>query len=269
MKHLYKLGLTLLLTATFHAPLSAQDEAPVIPVGSLSAFPTIVQTGTHPQLTWEVTLPETVDEIVEITPPGTLTPSRDVVMDVRILGAGVTYYSGGYLYFVPTQTQISHNGGSYSQIFYGTNYDVDPNEIVHTIEVEEGETVNFGARYYHNNAWGPWYSSTNSTHNVIALKNGDTPPTTTPMHQAPTIESFIRPYLGDDGRVVLGPRDIIYLFELTHTNQNDQGFDLQDMAVLVSFYEEVAEEEPAGGTEATGGGGGGGGDGNRRGRRRR
>ncbi|MEM1444228.1 MAG: hypothetical protein AAGF67_17915, partial [Verrucomicrobiota bacterium] len=111
MKHLYKLGLTLLLTATFHAPLSAQDEAPVIPVGSLSAFPTIVQTGTHPQLTWEVTLPETVDEIVEITPPGTLTPSRDVVMDVRILGAGVTYYSGGYLYFVPTQTQISHNGG--------------------------------------------------------------------------------------------------------------------------------------------------------------
>lgn len=226
------LGITL-------APLAAQDEAPLIPVGSLSAFPTIVQTGTHPQLTWDITLPESIEEIIEITPPGTLTPKRDVFMDVRILGAGVTYYSGGRLYFVPTETRISLNGGSYEEIFYGTNYDVDPNEIVYTAQVKEGETVNFGARYYHNNNWGSWYSSTNSSYNVVALKNGDIPPTTTPMNQAPTIESFIRPYLSDDGRIVLGPRDVIYLFELTHTNQNDQGFDLQDMAVLVGFYEKI------------------------------
>ncbi|MDF1659919.1 MAG: hypothetical protein P1U58_20055 [Verrucomicrobiales bacterium] len=230
------LGITL-------APLAAQDEAPLIPVGSLSAFPTIVQTGTHPELTWDITLPESVEEIIEIIPPGTISPKRDVVMDVRILGAGVTYYSGGRLYFVPTETRVSINGGNYDDIFYGTNYDVDPNDVVFSREMEEGETVNFGARYYHNNSWGSWYSSTNSSHNVVALINGDTPPTTTPMNQAPTIESFIRPYLSDDGKIVLGPRDVIYLFELTHTNRNDQGFDIQDMAVLVSFYEEVAEEE--------------------------
>ncbi|MEM6277907.1 MAG: hypothetical protein AAF733_00410 [Verrucomicrobiota bacterium] len=231
-----------LLFLTTSQPLLGEEEAPLIPVGTLSAFPTIVQTGTHPQLTWEVTLPEAIEEIIEITPPGTITPKRDVFMEVRILGAGVTYYEGGYLYFVPTEAEISVNGGSYTRIFYDTNTNVNPNTIVYSSAVEEGETVNFGASYYHNNSWGPFYSSTNSANNVVALKNGDTPPTTTPMHQAPTIESFIRPYLGDDGTVVLGPRDVIYLFELTHTDQSDQGFDLQDMAILVRFYEEVSED---------------------------
>jgi len=244
MKLFQQLSTLLIALGTALPSLQAQEESPVIPVGTLSAFPTIVQTGTHPQLTWDITIPETVEEIIEITPPGTITPRRDLVMDVRILGAGVTYFSGGRLYFVPTETRISINGSSYDDIFYGTNYDVDPNEIVFTRNMQEGETVNFGARYYHNNNWGPWYSSTSSS-NVWALINGDTPPTTTPMNQAPTIESFIRPYLGNDGKIVLGPRDVIYLFELTHTNPNDDGFDIQDMAVLVSFYEEVVEEEEA------------------------
>ena len=238
-----KLKLSLLFTLVTSTLATAQDESPLIPVGSLSAFPTIVQTGTHPQLTWEITLPETVDEIIEIVEPGTLVPKRDLIMDVRILGAGVTSYNSYYntLTFVPTECRLNYNGQGYNRIFYGTNHDVDPSEIVHTQFVEEGATVNLGARYYWNNGWGTWFSSTNSNYNVVALKNGDNPPTTTPMHQAPTIESFIRPYLGEDGRIEIGPRDIIYLMELTHTNQSHGGWDLQDMAVLIGFYDEVAD----------------------------
>jgi hypothetical protein len=229
----------------FASALNAQDEqSPSIPVGSLSAFPTIVQTGTKPQLTWDITLPETVPVVID--PPGTVTPTRDLFMDVRILGAGVTSYNSyhGTLTFVPTECQINYGGQGYDRIFYGTNHDVNPNEIVHTQFVEEGQTINLGGRYYWNNSWGPWYSSTMSSYsyNVVALKNGDVPPTTTPMHQAPTIESFIRPYLGEDGRIEIGPRDIIYLLELTHTDQNTGGWDLQDLAVLITFYDEVAEK---------------------------
>ncbi|MCG8601766.1 MAG: hypothetical protein MI807_16620 [Verrucomicrobiales bacterium] len=221
----------------------AQDESPTIPVGSLSAFPTIVQTGTKPQLTWEITHPEPVPVIID--PPGTVTPTRDLYMEVRILGAGVTAYNSYYnsLTFVPTECRLSYNGSDYSRIFYGSNDDVNPNEVIHTQLVEEDHAINFGARYYYNNSWGPWFSSTSNHYNVVALKNGDTPPTTTPMHQAPTIESFIRPYLGDDGRLVLGPRDIIYLFELTHTDRNDGGWDLQDLAVLLTFYDEVSDDD--------------------------
>ena len=243
MKFTHSLAATGLALLVSLNPISAQEQSPPIPVGSLSAFPTIVQTGTHPTLTWSVTIPESVEDIVDIEGPGTLVPKRDVIMDVRILGAGVTAnsYSSGFT-FVPTECQINVDGGGYSPIFYGTNNDVNPNEIVYTKTVDEGEEVNFGSRYYYNYSWGPWYSTTNSNGNVVALRNGDTPPTTTPMHYAPTIESFIRPYLSEDGTIKIGPRDVLYLMELTHTNPNHSGFDLQDMALLVTFYDQVAEE---------------------------
>ena len=146
------------------------------------------------------------------------------------------------------------NGSGYNPIFYGTNNDVNPNEIVYTKTVEEGEEVNFGSRYYYNYSWGPWFSTTNSNGNVVALRNGDTPPTTTPMHYAPTIETFIRPYLDEDGKIKIGPRDVLYLMELTHTNPYHSGFDLQDMALLVTFYDQVAEEstDTAGSSESGG-----------------
>ena len=222
--------------------LFSQEFSPPIPVGSLTATPTVVQTGTRPTLTWSVTVPEAVDDIVDIEGPGTLVPNRDVTMDVRVLGAGVTVETNSkpYWSFVPTECLINVNGEGYSRIFFGDNHSVNPDEVVYTKVVEEGEEINFGSRYYLNN-WGPWFSTKNSTVNVVALKDGDTPPTTTPMQYAPTIESFIRPYLSEDGTIRIGPRDILYLMELTHTNPDHSGFDLQDMAVLVTFYEETAE----------------------------
>jgi malonyl CoA-acyl carrier protein transacylase len=60
-----------------------------MPVGALSAFPTIVQAGTHPQLTWNVTLPAAVLDVVTITSPGTVTATKSQYVDVRILGASV------------------------------------------------------------------------------------------------------------------------------------------------------------------------------------
>ncbi len=241
MKHIHSLLIAALALFVSTAPTQGQEESPQIPVGTLSAFPTIVQTGTHPTLTWSVTIPESVEDIIEIQLPGTLVPKRDVIMDVRILGAGVTVSANNNagFNFVPTECQINVDGKGYSQIFYGTNNDVNPNDIVYTKNVKEGETVNFGSRYYYNNKWGTWYSTTNSGNNVVALKNGDTPPTTTPMHYAPTIESFIRPYLDEEGKIKIGPRDVLYLMELTHTDRDHTGFDLQDMAVLVTFYDKV------------------------------
>ena len=67
-----KLPLALLLSLLLSGNArSQQTNAPVMPVGTLSAFPTIVQAGTHPQLTWNVTLPAAVLDVVTSTSPGT------------------------------------------------------------------------------------------------------------------------------------------------------------------------------------------------------
>jgi len=262
MKPRLALFLLTALTAT-PALLRGQNLTPLIPSGSLSAFPTIVQAGTHPTLTWDVTLPESVTDIVTITPPGTITPKRCLIMDVRILGASVKRVwlnSQGKVTkweWVPTEAQMNYNNTGYTRIFYNTHDKVNPNSIVKTIAVGAGKTINFGGRYVTSSgSWSTWYSTTNCQYNVVALKDGDTPPTTTPLYQQPTIESFILPYLNEDGNIKLGARDVIYLMELTHTDRNHGGFDLQDLAILVTFYDEVSHNgvtsDCAGTTEGDG-----------------
>jgi len=228
------------LSLIISAGRSSAQQDPLVPVGSLSANPSFVQVGMKPNLTWNVTYPEVVKDIVTVTPPGTLTPKQKVVMDVRVIGASVklTWTNNwGQVTrweWVPTEALISVAGASYSRIFYNTQDKVVGSKIVHTSTVQSGKSINFGGRYYLD-GWSTLYTSTNSSKNVVALVDGDTPPTTTPLYQQPTIEDFIKPYLDGQGRVKIGPKDVIYLMELTHTNKNDGGFDLQDLALLVTF----------------------------------
>lgn len=243
MKHL-----TLLLLAAVFATCSAsvsraQQTSPLIPTGTLTAFPTFVQTGTNPMLTWNVTLPQSITDVVTITPPGTLTPKKSMTMNVRVLGASVKRVwlnSWGQVTsweWVPTEAQMRVGSGSWSRIFYNTHNNVNPNTIVRTQTVSTNVALNFGGRYYVDGSWSTLYTTQNSSTNVVALKNGDTPPTTTPLYQQPTIQSFIIPYLDSNGNMKLGPRDVIYLMELTHTDQNHSGFDLQDLCLLVTFVD--------------------------------
>lgn len=219
--------------------IHAQSTDPVIPVGSLTAFPTVVQTGTKPTLTWNISYPSLVQDFVTVTPPATVTPKETLYVDVRVLGAGVTVATAGSnsYTFVPTQAQISYNGGSYSEIFYGTNKQVNPGKIVYTRQVTSGKPLRFGGRYYYNGSWGPYFNSQSGTQNVRTLVNGEVPPTTFPLYTAPTLESFLKPYLDGQGKVKIGPMDVIVFMELTHydSQASDQGYDLQDLVLLVTF----------------------------------
>ncbi|MBK1880845.1 hypothetical protein JIN85_00380 [Luteolibacter pohnpeiensis] len=212
-----------------------------LPVGSLTASPGWVREGVKPQLTWSITYPEVVTDLVEIEEPGTICAKVPVNMDVRVIGASVkavwTDSLGKILkwQWVPTEARISLNGGSYSRIFYNTQDQVNPNTIIYSKSLSKGNKVDFGGRYYFQSLWSHFYTTTNGNYNVVALVNGDVPPTTVPLYQQPTIESFIKPYLDEEGRIKIGPKDVIYLMELTHTDRNDGGFDLQDLALIVTF----------------------------------
>lgn len=220
------------------AVLAQQSTSPSIPVGALTAFPLIVQPGVRPKLTWNISYPSIVEDVIDIEGPGTVVPTEELCLEVRVLGAGVTVSSNSSnLQFVPTEAQLSYDGGSYGRIFYGTNNDVKPNQIVYKGTVLAGKKLRFGGRYYYNRKWGPYFNSQSGTLNVRTLVNGEVPPTTYPLHSAPTLESFLRPYLDSQGRVKIGPMDVIVFMELTHTDsqRSDPGYDLQDMVLLATF----------------------------------
>jgi len=217
----------------------AEGTIPAAPVGTLSTNTTLVRVGAKPTLTWNITYPSVVKDYVTITPPSTVTPKQTMYVDVRVLGAGVTAAqsnSTSYSY-VPTEAQIKYDNSSYGRIFYGKNTDVNPNTIVYTRQVTAGKTLKFGGRYYYNNAWGTNYTSDSGTQNVRTLVNGDTPPANLPLYNAPSLESFLKPYLDASGKVKIGPMDVIVYMELTHSDsqKTDPGYDLQDMVLLVTF----------------------------------
>ncbi|MGC4016082.1 MAG: hypothetical protein QM755_16385 [Luteolibacter sp.] len=230
MKAIFLSALAAAVLAGGHA--MGQTNDPAIPVGSLTAFPTVVQTGTHPTLTWGITYPSIVQDVVTITPPGVLTPKQDIYIDVRVLGASVATSTAYY----PVEAQVKYDTGAWTRIFYDKQTKVNPSTIVYTRLAAKNKTINFGGRYYYNNAWSTFYNTTQtSTNQVVALVNGDTPPSTLPDYNQPTIESFLKPYLDSTGKIKIGPMDVIYLFELTHTDTRDSGFDLQDLCLLVTF----------------------------------
>lgn len=219
-------------------PLFAQANSPSIPVGSLTAFPTVVQTGTKPTLTWDISYPSVVKDFVDVIDPATISPKMDLDVEVRVLGNGVTVSSGrnGFS-FVDAAAYLRHDKSSYSQIFYGTNHNVNPNSVVWSKKkIRKNETLRFGARYYYS-GWGTFFHSTDGTNNVRTLVSGDTPPSKVPQYGAPSLESFIRPYLGSNGKVKIGPMDVIVFMEITHTREWEEGYDQQDMVLLVTFKE--------------------------------
>jgi len=241
---------TALFIAFFAIPFALngqQSLTPLIPSGSLSAFPTIVQAGTHPTLSWNVTLPEAVGQVVNIQTPGSVSPGRCLIMDVRVLGASLktvkTNPQGKVTgtTWIATQAMLNYNANGYNQIFYNTGNKVIANSVIHSRMVEANSTINFGGRYATSSTtWSPFYSSTNSQYNVVALKDGDIPPTASPLHLSPTLQSFMVPYLDvTTGKIKLGARDIMVMMDLTDTVQTNAGFDLQDLVLLVTFYDRV------------------------------
>jgi hypothetical protein len=222
-----------LMSSTVHA----QSTNPSIPVGWLTAYPTVVQTGTKPSLTWNINYPSIVKDYVIVTPPGTVTAKQNLICDVRILGAGVTTQnSNGTINYIQTKGQMRIGSSSWSTVFDGKNTDtiVQQQGIIKTYNVTTNQTINFAGQYYWNNAWSSQRTSQNSTY-VKALVNGDACPARVPDYNAPTLESFIKPYLDATNKVRIGPMDVIIFMELTHTSTADVGYDEQDLVFLVTF----------------------------------
>jgi len=238
-KQIAVISAAILAVCTFvSSRANAQSTDPSIPVGSLTAFPTIVQTGTKPTLTWNINYPSVIKDYITITPPGTVTPKQNLICDIRILGAGVTTQnSNGTINYIQTKGQLRYNGSSsWTTIFDGKQTDtiVQQQGIIKTFNVTSNKAMDFAGQYYWNNAWSTQRTSLSGVF-VKALVNGDACPSRIPDYNAPSLELFLKPYLDASKKVRIGPMDVIIFMELTHTSTADVGYDEQDLVLLITF----------------------------------
>lgn len=209
---------------------------PTAPVGAMSAFPTVVQTGTKPTLTWNIIHPSKVSDVAVINPPGTLIPNQSIFVSVQPVGTGIANCTPGQAQVTyPVEARISRNGESYKQLFYGTQSDVEPQYSLYVKKVNANDTIDFGGRYVVNGSWTPFFTTRSANAQVISLVRGDTPPANLPKTTSSKLASYLKPYLDATGKINIGPMSVLVLMELSETRINQPCFDYQDMVLLVTF----------------------------------
>ncbi|MEM1085686.1 MAG: hypothetical protein AAGI48_16380 [Verrucomicrobiota bacterium] len=204
------------------------DEAPR---GTLDVDRNLVRTGVHSQLEWNIEYPTGITEIVDIVPPNRIVPKKDVTMKVRVLGVSFQQSSTKLL---PVDVYWSKNNSSWKKFFYGYEYDVDESEVLVRENISEGDVIDFGGRGWLSR-WLTFHHTRKSTNNLVVLKNGDTPPSYAPAFSQGDITSFIRPYLDSGGKVNIGDRDLILLWEVYSNRPGSTYFDMQDIMIMVTF----------------------------------
>lgn len=207
--------------------------------GEISASDVTVQVGDIPTIQWSVTYPVGgVEDVIEIE-DGEITPKRCLMMDVRLLGA--SWGNAHRFDYVYGSLQVS---GDTTQIFYGYHEQINPAQVVFQELVEPGMTIRASAKGWNSNKvyrrsnkgyWSSTFNSWENTPNVVLLKDGDEAPQLTPTYAIQKdVRGHLSPYMDmSTGKMVLGPRDVVYLFDFNHVNSS--GFDLQDFCVLITF----------------------------------
>lgn len=230
--------LSLLGFSALSCPLLGQSNNvhgdPYTPVGTLTVTPTVVQPGVQPLMDWGIEYPKVVPEIIEKTPEGKITTKECVDLKIRV--AGVAFQSGSTNLYTGLWVRVGGSSSAWEMVFYGRENEVEPDVYVFEEKnIQPGVEIDLGGRGRSSN--GSWYSmrwTADSGSTVVGLVNGDPVPDYAPAYDQGRIESFMTQYLDENNNVVLGPRDIIYTFELASTNPGDWWYDMQDLVVIVT-----------------------------------
>ena len=207
----------------------AGGEDPAVPVGTLNVNQLTVREGVSPQLTWSINYPSEVTTVVDIDPDDEeIVTKTKLRVQTYVIGVGITDQSGREY---PAISYIHFSSSGWKHLFTGVGSAVDPEQLADDRIVNAGERIRFAAKLNQSD-----YSyHYNDSDNVRVLMHGDPPPSNSAGYDHQTsAEEYLRPYI-KDGKLALGPLDIIYAAELTHTDQSHFGFDLQDTIVLVRF----------------------------------
>lgn len=228
----------LCLLGTAPLALAQTTLVPAAPLGMLDAYPTVVQTGTKPTLTWGIVYPSNITNVITINPPGTVVVNTGGYVTVQPVGTGVVGCTATPAPVTPAPSvdmRLSYNGSGYDQLFYGTQAVLNPAQKLWIKKVKAGDTINFGGRYVLNGAWTPFYTTLSSNLQVITLVNGSTIPTTLPLYQQSFLAAYLRPYLDATGKIKLSAMSALVLMELNQTDHSQPCFDYQDAVLIISY----------------------------------
>ncbi|MBK1791573.1 hypothetical protein [Persicirhabdus sediminis] len=216
------------------------------PTGSLwvngSSSNSVVNENEHVSLSWEISYTITEDPGAVITAKDELVPAEKSTMEVWPIGSA--YWNGNLNINLKCRVD-----GQEFNLYSGKSKNFKPsgNSALFTREVDENDVINFGmmGESRESGQYFRWTgtSRTEPAHSFIALKNGDTYPSASPMGSGGDVEAFLMPYFDEGTRtVVLGPKDVIFVVELDRVytyeqsgNASDKGYDMQDMVFLVTF----------------------------------
>lgn len=220
---------------SFAAPQDSSQRIPASPSGAMTVSPTVVQTGTQPSVLWNILYPSKVSDVAVINPPGTIVLTQSMYVSVQPIGTGVTAGDAAQSTPLSTDARMSVNGESYKQLFFGTQADVDSAYSLYIKKHSEGTTIDFGGRYVKNGVWSEFFTTKHPNLQVVALVNGDTPPTHSPLGQSPNLADYLKPYLDSSGKVNIGPLSVLVLMELGTVDHEKSYFDYQDQVLLLTL----------------------------------
>ena len=221
----------------FLTPASANTD-PYNPVGELTVSPTTVHAGVHTNLDWNIRFPIQVTDIVDIQNDDSITTKKETRVQFRVVGA--SWSSATTFYTVQGYARLGE-ASYWSQIFYGKEYNINPFHYVIDQIVPPGTNIDVAARGHQGgHSWSDWQWTLEETPNVVALINGDEAPHLSAAYSIQNdVESYLTQYIGEDGNITLGPRDVIYLFDFN--SPTSSGFDLQDFVCVITFTEIITE----------------------------
>jgi hypothetical protein len=201
------------------------------PRGKLTVDKTLVRVGARSQLNWSIQYPTVVTDLVDVTRTGTIIPKTNMTMKVRTLG--VAFQSGSKL--LPLEGYWAMNNSAFTRFFYGTGPQVDPTKVLVTGTVKMNDRIDFAGRGWSGSSWYPMHDTRSADRYVTVLKNGDRAPDYAPAYNQSTVKGFLSSYIDGMGRIKIGPRDLIVLWEASTAAPGTTYFDMQDLVVLVTF----------------------------------
>jgi len=255
----------ILLTAIGVMPSVAEPSSthgdPYLPVGRLNVSKMLVRTGVKPLLSWEIEYPKTTMDIIDLELEGGVTIKESTLVQIRVVGMGSSNNGhGNNLDGVDVSNPGDGTGGANGEVDLSGSYDdevnsasfkmqtgdgawieliggdatkINPNEDLYSWIAKPGETIDFTAQIATEAGVGntvQWSTENNSA--VVGLTTGDQFPS---IYQGAEIGSFLSSYVNEDQTIILGPREIICLFELGSNDPGSESYDMQDLVVVVTF----------------------------------
>lgn len=182
-----------------------------------------------------------------------VTSSKPMAAKITVIGAALE--AGNTVYPVTMQVRVGTKAyeffGDYGSVAGDVNDGKNPRHAIVPDLIMPGTALTVDGRsWVERNGTHSMHMTADSTSGqVLALRNGDTPPNVAGYGTQISAKEMLAPYLSN-GKVTLKSNQVIYLFEIWTTDRSSSAYDMQDLVVLVdlandpSYFNEDPKNPP-------------------------